>query len=144
MPSTVRLDHSISGPALDALRAGTDALSGSTARKARGVNAWMLMDGGRLWLAALVLALLVVAVAVFGAWRDIQQPVARYAPVAAVATTVPDWATWLACPTPDYRPFTSAQAMADAITEAARRGQSCYSRPWRSTADDVAWQRAHP
>ena len=138
--------HSISGPDLDALRAGTTAPRNPTSRPATGasVNAWMLMDGGRLWLAALVLALLVVAVAAFGAWRDIQQPVAHYAPVTAVATTVPDWATWLACPTPDYRPFTSAQAMADAITEAARRGQSCYSRPWRSTADDVAWQRAHP
>lgn len=154
MPSTVRLDHSISGPALDALRAGTDALSGSTARKARGVNAWMLMDGGRLWLAALVLALLVVAVAAFGAWRDVRrQPVARYAPVEAVAVpvaavpaldAVPDWATWLACPKPTYTPYTSARAMAAAIASAAQQGQPCYSRPYRSAADDAAWQAAHP
>ena len=154
MPSTVRLDHSISGADLDALRAGGTAPRPPTSRPGQGVNAWMLMDGGRLWLAALVLALLVVAVAAFGAWRDVRrQPVARYAPVEAVAVpvaavpaldAVPDWATWLACPKPTYTPYTSARAMAAAIASAAQQGQPCYSRPYRSAADDAAWQAAHP
>lgn len=156
MPSTWKTAHSISGPDLDALRAGTTAPRNPTSRPATGasVNAWMLMDGGRLWLAALVLALLVVAVAAFGAWRDVRrQPVARYAPVEAVAVpvaavpaldAVPDWATWLACPKPTYTPYTSARAMAAAIASAAQQGQPCYSRPYRSAADDAAWQAAHP
>lgn len=85
MPSTVRIDHTISGPALDALRASGTTATGPTARPARGVNAWAFVDG-KLWPAALVLALLVVAVATFGAWRSTRTaPIAAYAPPAVAA-----------------------------------------------------------
>jgi hypothetical protein len=89
MPSTVRLDHSISGPELDALRAGTTAPHNPTARPATGasINAWML-DEGKLWPVAVVLAVLVVIVAVLGAWRSMRTPVVAYAPPAAQVAEV--------------------------------------------------------
>lgn len=77
MPSRVRLDHSISGPALDALRASGTTATGPTARPARGasVNAYVI-GAGRVWPVLAALALVLGCVGLAGAVPGRPEPVA--------------------------------------------------------------------
>ncbi len=161
MPSTWKTAHSISGPELDALRAGGTAPRVPTSRPARGVNAWMLMDGGRLWLGVLVLSVLVVAVAAFGAWRTMREPVARYAPpveaapavapvaaVPALATSPVPTATpvqlYAAAPTLTLYCDGQRVEMTSAKQAAARYRAGCVAAYGWCEACQIAWYGANP
>lgn len=152
MPSRIRIDHSISGPELDALRAGTTAPREPTyapAPSPGSVNAYVArVATGRVaaLLTATGVLLLVVALAARGvttgratAGAAVASPVASV----AVATETPS-AIYARAPSLSLWCDGTPRELVSASQSAAAWQAGCVAAYGWCSECQIAWQQAHP
>lgn len=149
MPSRLRLDHSISGPDLDALMAGQSATRRPAWGPLAGLNAYGPVT--RLWPVLAVAGVLLLLVGLAGRGianaprtdMDAASPVVITAPATPVIdyATAPTMGVW--CDGTRYEMETAREvdALRRAVPDWPRR---CWADYGWCDACQVAWYTAHP